>query len=183
MPRDRDERRLGGEAWREMAPTLAVGNVGPAAARAWPEADGGMSIRSSSGHPDAPSWTRPRARSYTRRRVHPRPRRGAGNTPESSGITVGDLHINLIARTVTRAGRPITLQPREHALLEYLARNAGRIVSKTMIIEHVWDYNFDPQTNIVESRICRLREKVDAGFDAPLIHAVRGMGYVLRVGE
>ena len=106
--------------------------------------------------------------------------RRSTNTPESSGITVGDLHIDLHARTVTRAGKPITLQPREHALLEYLARNAGRIVSKTMIIEHVWDYNFDPQTNIVESRICRLREKVDGGFDAPLIHTVRGMGYVLR---
>ena len=109
--------------------------------------------------------------------------RRATNTPESSGITVGDLHIDLLARTVTRAGRPITLQPREHALLEYLARNAGRIVSKTMIIEHVWDYNFDPHTNIVESRICRLREKVDVGFGSPLIHTVRGMGYVLRADD
>ena len=106
--------------------------------------------------------------------------RRATNTPEASGITVGDLHIDLHARTVTRAGRPITLQPREHALLEYLARNAGRIVSKTMIIEHVWDYNFDPQTNIVESRICRLREKIEEDFASPLIHTVRGMGYVLR---
>jgi two-component system OmpR family response regulator len=109
--------------------------------------------------------------------------RRATNTPESSGITVGDLHIDLRARTVTRAGRPITLQPREHALLEYLARNAGRVVSKTMIMEHVWDYNFDPHTNIVESRICRLREKVDAGFGSPLIHTVRGMGYVLRADD
>jgi two-component system OmpR family response regulator len=109
--------------------------------------------------------------------------RRATNMPESSGITVGDLHINLHARTVTRAGKPITLQPREHALLEYLARNAGRIVSKTMIIEHVWDYNFDPHTNIVESRICRLRDKIDSGFASPLIHTVRGMGYVLRPHE
>jgi len=106
--------------------------------------------------------------------------RRATNTPEPSGITVGELHIDLRGRTVTRVGRPITLQPREYALLEYLARNAGRVVSKTMIIEHVWDYNFDPHTNIVESRICRLREKIDAGFAAPLIHTVRGMGYVLR---
>jgi two-component system, OmpR family, response regulator len=109
--------------------------------------------------------------------------RRATNTPEPSGITVGELHIDLRARTVTRGGTPITLQPREYALLEYLARNAGRVVSKTMIIEHVWDYNFDPHTNIVESRICRLREKIDAGFGAPLIHTVRGMGYVLRADD
>jgi len=106
--------------------------------------------------------------------------RRAANAPEPSGITMGELHIDLRARTVTRTDRPITLQPREYALLEYLARNAGRVVSKTMIIEHVWDYNFDPHTNIVESRICRLREKIDSGFGAPLIHTVRGMGYVLR---
>jgi two-component system OmpR family response regulator len=106
--------------------------------------------------------------------------RRATNAPEPSGISVSDLHIDLRARTVTRGDRPIALQPREYALLEYLARNAGRVVSKTMIIEHVWDYNFDPHTNIVESRICRLREKIDASFTTPLIHTVRGMGYVLR---
>jgi two-component system OmpR family response regulator len=109
--------------------------------------------------------------------------RRATNAPEPSGITVRDLHIDLRARTVTRDGRRITLQPREYALLEYLARNAGRVVSKTMIIEHVWDYSFDPHTNIVESRICRLREKIDAGFATPLIHTVRGMGYVLRADD
>lgn len=65
-------------------------------------------------------------------------------------------------------------------MLEYLARNAGRVVSKTMIMEHVWDYNFDPQTNVVESRICRLRDKIDKGFDKSLIHTVRGIGYVLK---
>ena len=81
---------------------------------------------------------------------------------------------------VTRASKKIDLQQREFCLLEYLARNAGRVVSKTMIIERVWDYNFDPQTNVVESRICRLRDKVDKGFDTSLIHTVRGMGYVLR---
>ena len=106
--------------------------------------------------------------------------RRATNAAEPTGVTIGDLHIDLRARTVTRADRRINLQPREYALLEYLARNAGRVVSKTMIIEHVWDYNFDPQTNIVESRICRLREKIETGFDSPLIHTVRGMGYVLR---
>ncbi len=106
--------------------------------------------------------------------------RRATNSPEPSTISAGALRIDLRARTVSRDGRPILLQPREYALLEYLARNAGRIVSKTMIIEHVWDYNFDPHTNVVESRICRLRDKIDAGFATPLIHTVRGMGYVLR---
>ena len=77
-------------------------------------------------------------------------------------------------------GKIITLQPREFSLLEYLARNTGRVVSKTMIMEHVWDYNFDPQTNVVESRISRLRDKIDKGFDTPMIHTVRGMGYVLK---
>ncbi len=106
--------------------------------------------------------------------------RRATDTPETTGITIGDLSINLLARSVTRADKTIKLQPREFSLLEYLARNAGRVVSKTMIMEHVWDYNFDPQTNVVESRISRLRDKIDKGFDAPLIHTVRGMGYVLK---
>ena len=106
--------------------------------------------------------------------------RRATNTPEPTGITVGDLSIDLLTRAVMRAGKNIMLQPREFSLLEYLARNAGRVVSKTMIMEHVWDYNFDPQTNVVESRICRLREKVDKGFDRSIIHTVRGMGYVLK---
>lgn len=109
--------------------------------------------------------------------------RRATNAPDLTSIRVADLHIDLLSRIVTRGGERITLQPREHALLEYLARNAGRVVSKTMIIEHVWDYNFDPQTNVVESRICRLRDKVDAGFETALIHTVRGMGYVLRAGD
>ncbi len=106
--------------------------------------------------------------------------RRANGTPEPMGITVGDLSIDLLRRTVTRGGKKIALQPREFCLLEYLARNAGRVVSKTMIMEHVWAYNFDPQTNVVESRICRLREKVDKDFELPLIHTVRGMGYVLK---
>lgn len=106
--------------------------------------------------------------------------RRASDTPEPTGITVGDLSMDLLARVVTRAGKKIALQPREFALLEYLARNTGRVVSKTMIMEHVWDYNFDPHTNVVESRVSRLRDKIDKGFDIPLIHTVRGMGYVLR---
>jgi two-component system OmpR family response regulator len=106
--------------------------------------------------------------------------RRAHDTPEPTRITVGDLSIDLRTRVVTRADKKIALQPREFLLLEYLARNARRVVSKTMIMEHVWDYNFDPQTNVVESRICRLRDKIDKGFDTPLIHTVRGMGYVLK---
>jgi two-component system OmpR family response regulator len=106
--------------------------------------------------------------------------RRANDTPEPTRITVGDLSIDLRTRLVTRADKKIALQPREFLLLEYLARNARRVVSKTMIMEHVWDYNFDPQTNVVESRICRLRDKIDKGFDTPLIHTVRGMGYVLK---
>ena len=104
--------------------------------------------------------------------------RRATNTPEPSGIRVGELHIDLRARTVTRSDRPIALQPREYALLEYLARNAGRVVSKTMIIEHVWDYNFDPQTNVVDVLVSRLREKIDRPFPKKLLHTVRGAGYV-----
>jgi DNA-binding response OmpR family regulator len=106
--------------------------------------------------------------------------RRASNIPEPTGLTVGDLSIDLLRRTVVRAGKKIDLQPREFSLIEYLARNSGRVVSKTMIMEHVWDYNFDPQTNVVESRICRLREKIEKGFEVPLIHTVRGIGYVLK---
>jgi two-component system OmpR family response regulator len=88
--------------------------------------------------------------------------------------------MDLRAREVKRLGRPIDLQPREFALLEYLMRNAGRVVSKTMIMDHVWDYNFDPQTNVVETRISRLRDKVDKNFEEKLIHTVRGAGYILK---
>ena len=112
-------------------------------------------------------------------RVHALVRR-ANHTVEATGLVVHDLSIDLLARTVIRAGKKIYLQPKEFSLLEYLMRNVGHIVSKTMIMERVWDYNFDPQTNVVEARVCRLREKVDKGFDVALIHTIRGMGYVLR---
>ncbi len=123
--------------------------------------------------------TKPFAFSELLARIHALIRRANG-TPEPTGISASDLSIDLISRTVTRAGKPIELQPLEYSLLEYLVRNAGRVVSKTMIMEHVWDYHFDPQTNVVEARICRLREKVDKGFDKKLIHTVRGVGYVLK---
>ncbi len=106
--------------------------------------------------------------------------RRATNTPEATSLTVDDLSIDLLARTVNRAGKRIDLQPKEFSLLEYLMRNAGHVVSKTMIIERVWDYNFDPNTNVVEARVCRLRDKIDKGFNQPLIHTVRGLGYVLK---
>ncbi len=88
--------------------------------------------------------------------------------------------MDFLTREVAREGKEIDLQPREFALLEYLMRNQGKVVSKTMIMEHVWNYNFDPQTNVVEARICRLRDKVDKDFGKKLIHTIRGVGYVLR---
>jgi two-component system OmpR family response regulator len=106
--------------------------------------------------------------------------RRAGGLSEPTRLTYGDLTVNLLTREVVRDGKKIELQRLEFALLEYLMRNAGRVVSKTMIMEHVWDYSFDPQTNVVESRICRLRDKIDRGFDKKLIHTVRGVGYALR---
>jgi two-component system OmpR family response regulator len=109
--------------------------------------------------------------------------RRANKVVEASTLTVHDLTIDLLSRTVRRGSKRVTLQPKEFALLEYLMRNAGRVVSKTMIMERVWDYSFDPQTNIVEARICRLRDKVDKGFGTRLIHTVRGLGYVLRADD
>jgi two-component system OmpR family response regulator len=88
--------------------------------------------------------------------------------------------MDLLARTVSRAGVDIELQPREFSLLEYLMRNAGNVVSKTMILEHVWDYHFDPQTNVVDVLIHRLRSKIDKDFARKLLHTVRGVGYVLK---
>lgn len=109
--------------------------------------------------------------------------RRAHNSLESTTLSVEQLTIDLLARTAVRAGKKINLQPKEFALLEYLMRNAGHLVSKTMIMERVWDYNFDPHTNVVEARISKLREKVDKGFDKPLIHTVRGFGYVLKIQD
>jgi two-component system OmpR family response regulator len=123
--------------------------------------------------------TKPFAFSELLARVQALIRRASGAT-EPTRLTVADVAMNLITREVTRAGRRIDLQPLEFSLLEYLMRNEGRVVSKTMIMEHVWDYHFDPQTNVVESRIYRLRDKIDREFDRKLIHTVRGVGYVLK---
>jgi two-component system OmpR family response regulator len=109
--------------------------------------------------------------------------RRAGGLTEPTRLVYDDLTMNLLTREVTRGSRKIELQRLEFALLEYLMRNAGRVVSKTMIMEHVWDYNFDPQTNVVESRVCRLRDKIDRGFDKKLIQTVRGVGYALKAAS
>jgi two-component system OmpR family response regulator len=95
---------------------------------------------------------------------------------------VGDLELDRLSHTVTRAGQPITLQPRELRLLEYLMRHAGQVVTRTMLLENVWDYHFDPQTNVIDVHISRLRSKIDKGFPAPLLHTVRGSGYMVRDG-
>ena len=106
--------------------------------------------------------------------------RRATGANETTRLEVGDLSLDLLKREVARAERNIELQPREFSLLEYLMRNAGRVVSKTMIMEHVWNYDFVPMTNVVEARICVLRDKVDKDFSQKLIHTVRGAGYVLK---
>ena len=107
--------------------------------------------------------------------------RRATSTPASTHLTVGDLTLDLRTRRATRGGRDIELRPREFALLEFLMRNAGRVVSKTMILSHVWDYNFDPRTNVVDVLVHRLRDKIEKDFDRKMIHTVRGIGYVLNV--
>ena len=99
---------------------------------------------------------------------------------EPTRLRAADLEMDLIRRTASRGGRNIELQPQEFRLLEYLLRNAGRVVTRTMLLENVWDLHFDPRTNIVETHLSRLRSKVDRGFGAELIHTVRGSGYVLR---
>jgi two-component system OmpR family response regulator len=106
--------------------------------------------------------------------------RRATHTSEPTRLTVGDLALDLLNRAVTRNGRAIELQAREFSLLEFLMRHSGRVVTKTMILEHVWDYSFDPQTNVVDVLVCRLRNKVDKDFPKKMIHTLRGVGYVIK---
>ena len=108
-------------------------------------------------------------------------RRSAGTT-EPTRLVVGDLALDLLSRKVERGGRAIELRPREFALLEYLMRHPGRVLSKTMILSHVLGYSFDPGTNVVDVLVSRLRDQVDEGFATKMIHTVRGAGYVLKVG-
>ena len=126
--------------------------------------------------------TKPFAFSELLARINALIRRATG-APSPTMLKAADLPMDLLSREVFRSGVRIDLQPREFSLLEYLMRNAGRVVSKTMIMEHVWDLNFDPQTNIVEVRISKLRDKVDADYENKLIHTVRGAGYVLKTPQ
>jgi two-component system OmpR family response regulator len=115
-------------------------------------------------------------------RVNALARRPPLNTVETV-LRVANLEMDLLKRTATRAGQRVDLQPQEFKLLEYLMRHAGRVVTRTMLLENVWEFHFDPQTNVVETHISRLRSKVDRGFDTELIHTVRGSGYCLRAPD
>ena len=109
-------------------------------------------------------------------------RRRAGDGPKTK-LTTGDLEIDLLSRNVSRGGQAIDLQPREFQLLEYLMRHADQVVTRTMLLENVWDYHFDPQTNVIDVHISRLRRKIDSEFDKPLLHTVRGAGYMIRANN
>jgi two-component system, OmpR family, response regulator len=124
--------------------------------------------------------TKPFAFSELLARIQALIRRSQGAT-EPTRLVAADITMDLVSRRVERAGRTVELRPREFALLEYLMRNAGRVVSKTMIMEHVFDYSFDPRTNVVDVLVFRLREKVDRDFDVKRIQTIRGVGYVLQV--
>lgn len=124
--------------------------------------------------------TKPFAFAELLARVQALVRRSTG-TPEATRLVAGPVALDLVGRTVTRAGEAVDLQPREFALLETLVRNAGRVVSKTAIHQAVWDFDFNPRTNVVEVLVHRLRQKLDDGFEPDLIHTVRGAGYVLRI--
>ena len=106
--------------------------------------------------------------------------RRQGGEPQVTMLKAGDLEMNLLTRKVTRAGKKIDLQPREFRLLEYLMRHAGQVVTRTMLLEKVWDYNFDPQTNVIDVHVSRLRAKIDKDFPEPLLQTVRGAGYRLQ---
>jgi two-component system, OmpR family, response regulator len=123
--------------------------------------------------------TKPFAFAELLARVQALIRRSTGAT-EPTRLSVGDLTIDLLTRRTERAGRRLDLRPREFALLEYLMRNAGRVLTKTMILSHVWGYNFNPGTNVVDVLVSRLRDKIDRDFDVKLLQTVRGVGYVLK---
>ncbi|QHC37128.1 response regulator transcription factor [Komagataeibacter xylinus] len=124
--------------------------------------------------------TKPFAFSELLARVEALGRRGRTESAPQTKLEVADLEIDLLSRTVRRGGQRIDLQPREFRLLEYLARHAGQVVTRTMLLEGVWDYHFDPQTNVIDVHVSRLRQKVDKPFGAPLIHTIRNAGYMLR---
>lgn len=126
--------------------------------------------------------TKPYAFSELQARLEALMRRGQA-APTETSLTLGDLEIDLLARTVTRSGTRIDLLPREFQILEYLMRHSGQVVTRTMLLENVWNYHFDPKTGVIDVQISRLRQKLDKDFDTPLLHTVRGAGYCLRVPE
>ena len=125
--------------------------------------------------------TKPYAFSELLARTEALNRRGQSKEVETV-YKVGDLELDRLSHTVRRAGREIVLQPREFRLLEYLMRHAGQVVTRTMLLENVWDYHFDPQTNVIDVHVSRLRAKIEKEFDSPVLHTVRGAGYMLRAG-
>ncbi len=126
--------------------------------------------------------TKPYAFSELQARLEALMRRGQ-TAPTETTLALGDLEIDLLARTVTRSGTRIDLLPREFQILEYLMRHSGQVVTRTMLLENVWNYHFDPKTGVIDVQISRLRQKLDKDFDTPLLHTVRGAGYCLRVPE
>ncbi|MDR6291187.1 two-component system OmpR family response regulator [Inquilinus ginsengisoli] len=110
-------------------------------------------------------------------------RRGAGPAAAQTELQIGDLKMDLLSRAVTRSGRKIDLQQREFQILEYLMRHSGQVVTRTMLLENVWNYHFDPQTNVIDVHISRLRQKIDRDFDTSLLQTVRGAGYCLRASD
>ena len=126
--------------------------------------------------------TKPFAFGELAARIDALQRRSRGSDAETV-LAVGDLRMDLLSRKVTRAGQTIPLQPREFSLLEFLLRHAGQVVTRTMLLENVWDYHFDPQTNVIDVHISKLRQKVDAEFSPPLLHTLRGVGYRLGTDD
>ena len=126
--------------------------------------------------------TKPYAYTELLARVEALARRAAPEE-EATRYAVGDLVLDRLSHRVTRGGEAITLQPREFRLLEYLMKHAGQVVTRTMLLENVWDYHFDPQTNVIDVHISRLRSKIDKGFTPQLLHTVRGAGYMIRHGD
>ena len=124
--------------------------------------------------------TKPYAFSELLARVEILGRRKALDRSETTTYRVGPLELDRLSHKLTRSGKDIVLQPREFRLLEYLMRHAGQVVTRTMLLEHVWDYHFDPQTNVIDVHISRLRSKIDKGSDTPLLHTIRGSGYMIR---
>jgi two-component system OmpR family response regulator len=126
--------------------------------------------------------TKPFAFAELLARVEALTRRGKSDGP-TTRLVVGDLEMDLLSRSVRRGAQRIDLQPREFRLLEYLMRHAGQVVTRTMLLEGVWDYHFDPQTNVIDVHVSRLRQKIDKPFDLPLLHTVRNAGYMLKAEE